>query len=79
MVERALVDWESFGGTSDINRDFAGLYLAPATPADHEVLWEASPIATAGRITTPTLIIHSESDLRCPIGQAEQLIHGPSA
>ena len=60
-------------GTSDINRDFAGLYLAPATPADHEAQWEASPIAAAGRITTPTLIIHSESDLRCPIGQAEQL------
>ncbi len=73
VVERALIDWESFGGTSDINRDFAGLYLAPATPADHEALWEASPIAAAGRITTPTLIIHSESDLRCPIGQAEQL------
>ncbi len=73
VVERALIDWESFGGTSDINRDFAGLYLAPATPADHEAQWEASPIAAAGRITTPTLIIHSESDLRCPIGQAEQL------
>ena len=72
VVERALIDWESFGGTSDINRDFAGLYLHPATPDDHQVLWEASPIVTAGRITTPTLIIHSESDLRCPIGQAEQ-------
>ena len=30
-------------------------------------------IAAADRITTPTLIIHSENDLRCPIGQAEQL------
>ena len=73
VVERALIDWESFGGTSDINRDFAGLYLYPATAADHEALWAASPLASAGRITTPTLILHSENDLRCPIGQAEQL------
>ncbi|MCQ3803753.1 MAG: S9 family peptidase [bacterium] len=72
IVERALIDWESFGGTSDINRDFSGLYLHPATADDHEALWEASPLASAGRVTTPTLIIHSENDLRCPIGQAEQ-------
>ena len=72
VVERALIDWESFAGTSDINRDFSGLYLHPATAADHQALWKASPLATAERINTPTLIIHSESDLRCPIGQAEQ-------
>ena len=73
VVERALIDWESMAGTSDINREFAGLYLHPATARDHPALWEASPLATAHRITTPTLIIHSENDLRCPIGQGEQL------
>ncbi len=73
VVERALIDWESFGGTSDIDRDFPGLYLHPATAQDHDALWKASPIATASRITTPTLVIHSESDLRCPIGQGEQI------
>lgn len=72
VVERALIDWESFAGTSDINRDFSGMYLHPAKPSDHQALWRASPLATADRITAPTLIIHSESDLRCPIGQAEQ-------
>jgi len=72
VVERALTDWESFGGTSDLSRDFSGLYLYPAKAGDHEALWKASPMATASRVTTPTLIIHSESDLRCPIGQGEQ-------
>ncbi len=72
VVERALIDWESFAGTSDINRDFSGMYLHPATARDHQALWRASPLATADGITTPTLIIHSENDLRCPIGQAEQ-------
>lgn len=73
IVERALTDWESFSGTSDINRDFSGLYLNPTAADDHEELWKVSPLAYADQITTPTLIIHSESDLRCPIGQGEQL------
>ena len=36
------------------------------------MLWEKSPLARAHQVTTPTLIIHSESDFRCPIEQAEQ-------
>jgi dipeptidyl aminopeptidase/acylaminoacyl peptidase len=33
----------------------------------------SSPHATVARIKTPLLIIHSEQDLRCPIGQAEEM------
>jgi dipeptidyl aminopeptidase/acylaminoacyl peptidase len=38
-----------------------------------EVLWQKSPMAFADQIQTPTLILHSENDFRCPIEQAEQL------
>jgi dipeptidyl aminopeptidase/acylaminoacyl peptidase len=38
-----------------------------------EVYAARSPVTHAGNIRTPLLIIHSEDDLRCPIGQAEQL------
>jgi dipeptidyl aminopeptidase/acylaminoacyl peptidase len=31
-----------------------------------------SPLALAHNVTTPTLILHSENDFRCPIEQAEQ-------
>ena len=41
-----------------------------ATPDE---LWQASPLRHADRITTPTLVLHSESDFRCPIEQGEQL------
>jgi dipeptidyl aminopeptidase/acylaminoacyl peptidase len=34
---------------------------------------ERSPLTHAKDITTPLLIIHSEDDLRCPIGEGEQL------
>ena len=73
VVERALTSWVSFAGTSDIARDFPGYYLDMVPPADQQGLWEAGPLACADRIDTPTLIIHSENDLRCPIEQGEQL------
>ena len=41
----------------------------PDDPAPHHA---ASPLFTAGRVTTPTLVLHSEQDHRCPIEQAER-------
>jgi len=38
-----------------------------------EARWKSSPIRFAGKWKTPTLIIHSEGDLRCNIEQAEQV------
>ena len=73
VVERALTNWVSLAGTSDLNRDFPGFYLGVFPPAGHQLLWEAGPLAYADRIKTPTLVVHSENDLRCPIEQGEQL------
>jgi dipeptidyl aminopeptidase/acylaminoacyl peptidase len=73
VVERALLAWPSFGGTSDIGSTFSRMYLGAELPDDLDRLWEASPLAMAHHITTPTLIVHSENDFRCPIEQAEQL------
>ncbi len=38
-----------------------------------EALWKGSPIRFAHRWKTPTLVIHSEGDLRCNVEQAEQV------
>ena len=73
VVERALLGWPSFAGTSDIGATFGRMYLNADLTEGHDRLWEASPLSIAHRITTPTLIIHSEDDFRCPIEQAEQL------
>jgi dipeptidyl aminopeptidase/acylaminoacyl peptidase len=73
VVERALLGWPSFGGTSDIGATFSQMYLDADLPDGHDRLWEASPLSRAHQITTPTLIIHSENDFRCPVEQAEQL------
>ncbi|MCH2141913.1 MAG: S9 family peptidase [Phycisphaerales bacterium] len=38
-----------------------------------EHLWKCSPIRLANKWKTPTLVIHSEGDLRCNVEQAEQV------
>lgn len=73
VVERGLLAWTSFSGTSDIAAYFDRMFLQKQLPGHAEDLWRASPVSTAHRITTPTLVLHSEQDLRCPIEQAEQL------
>lgn len=67
IVERALLSWPSFGGTSDIGGWFAQSYLG-----DPELEWDRSPLRLASQVRTPTLVIHSENDYRCPMEQAEQ-------
>ena len=72
IVERGALVATSFAGTSDIAETFSLAYYEAAPPDAWDVLWEKSPLALAHQVTTPTLIIHSENDFRCPIEQAEQ-------
>jgi dipeptidyl aminopeptidase/acylaminoacyl peptidase len=73
IVERGLLQWESFGGTSDIGPFFDRMFLGTSLLEGAEVHRAASPVTTAHRITTPTLVLHSENDWRCPPEQGEQL------
>ena len=49
------------------------MYLGSGAVDDQATMWDASSISRFASITTPTLILHSEHDFRCPIEQAEQL------
>ena len=72
VVERALISWTSFSGTSDIGGAFPDNYTAESYPEAWDTWWRLSPLALAHNVTTPTLVLHSENDYRCPIEQAEQ-------
>ena len=72
IVERGLLQWESFVGTSDIGPYFDRMFLAAALLEGREAYVAASPVQTASRITTPTLVLHSDNDWRCPTEQGEQ-------
>jgi dipeptidyl aminopeptidase/acylaminoacyl peptidase len=73
VAERGLYVFNSFAGTSDIGPWFTRLYLADDVLDSAATMWDASPLNGFANITTPTLIVHSEDDFRCPIEQAEQL------
>ncbi|MDQ3962874.1 MAG: S9 family peptidase [Actinomycetota bacterium] len=70
--ERAVNNWHSMAGSSDLGWMFRGDFGAFAWEATDAYL-KHSPITYATEMTTPTLILHSEEDHRCPIEQAEQL------
>lgn len=58
-------DLASMAGTSDLG----SLIKAYECRGD---LQAQSPITQVARVTTPTLLLHGDSDDRCPAGQAEQ-------
>lgn len=72
VVERGLLSWNSFVGTSDIAGTFPDAYSGVEYPDGWDRWWELSPLSLAHNVTTPTLVLHSENDFRCPIEQAEQ-------
>jgi dipeptidyl aminopeptidase/acylaminoacyl peptidase len=71
--ERAVNDQWGMFGTSDIGHLFNVIELGVPPWEDAGVYLDRSPVSYARHVTTPLLIIHSEDDLRCPMGQAEQL------
>ncbi|NOX28475.1 MAG: S9 family peptidase [Actinobacteria bacterium] len=73
IPERGLYNWVSFAGVSDIGLWFGDIYVGDRDYSDWSELWNVSSIRTAHKIRTPCLVIHSESDFRCPIDQGEQL------
>src|SRR4051794_5871967 len=70
--ERSVNNFVLEGGSSDIShatKSFVGAHWFEAP----DVYLKLSPSSYATNITTPLLILHSEDDLRCPIGNAEDL------
>ncbi|MCZ4066291.1 S9 family peptidase [Microbacterium sp. H37-C3] len=66
VVERGFLDPETFQGTSDIGSFFGDEYVGTKPAA----IRAQSPMAVVKDVTTPTLVIHSELDFRCPLEQA---------
>ncbi len=67
VVERGYLDATSFLGSSDIGWFFPGEYHG-----SREMMVTQSPMTRVHEVTTPTLVIHSEADLRCPVEQGQR-------
>jgi dipeptidyl aminopeptidase/acylaminoacyl peptidase len=75
-TQRSICNWTSFHGVSDIGYFFtpdqAGASIL--NMEQHDKLWFHSPLRYASNFKTPTLVIHSKADYRCPIDQGYQMI-----
>ena len=72
VTQRSISNWISFYGTSDIGPFFVEKQLLDDIN-NPERLWEMSPVAHAKNAKTPLLVLHGQSDLRCPQEQGEQM------
>ena len=72
IPQNPVTNWRSFYGTSDIGIYF-GVEQMGGHPHEIPAVYEkCSPISYAHRCTTPTLMVQSELDWRCPAEQGEQ-------
>lgn len=70
--ERSVNNFVLEGGSADIGWAFKAIIGAHWFEAP-DAFRDVSPSTYAENITTPLLILHSENDLRCPVGNAEDL------
>jgi dipeptidyl aminopeptidase/acylaminoacyl peptidase len=73
VSQRCVSNFVSMWGSSDFNWAFQTELDNKPPFEDLQNFWDHSPIAYIGNARTPTLVIHSENDLRCPIEQSEQV------
>ena len=74
VTQRSVSNFVSMLGSSDLNARFQALFGAEAPPwEDLDAYWRQSPLKYFANVKTPTLVIHSEQDLRCDIEQGEQV------
>jgi dipeptidyl aminopeptidase/acylaminoacyl peptidase len=74
VTQRCVSNMISMTGSSDLIHIFDALFGSPSTPwQDTENYWRQSPLSYIGNAKTPTLVIHSEHDMRTDIEQGEQV------
>ena len=75
VTQRSISNWVSMYGISDIPpiSNFEVCSADPYSEKGFEEMWDVSPLKYVQNAKTPTLIIHSEEDHRCPIAEGYQL------
>lgn len=72
VVGAPCINLESMYGTSDIGVPFGESSWRGTIFESREWYRAHSPITYAEKVSAPVLLLHGESDLRCPIEQSEQ-------
>lgn len=73
VTQRSVSNLVSFWASSDVGWLFTAPFDRKPPWEDLDNLWRQSPIAHIAGASTPTLVIHSEQDLRCDKEQGVQV------
>ncbi len=72
VVAKPVINWASFVLTADAYSYFTK-YWFPTTPWEDPMhYWERSPLSLVGNVSTPTMLLTGEQDMRTPIAQSEE-------
>jgi dipeptidyl aminopeptidase/acylaminoacyl peptidase len=72
VVERAVTNWHSFVGTSDLNYYFVTHWFRDFPWRDSADYLARSPLSNVDKVQTPVLVIHNEADYRTALDQGLQ-------
>ncbi len=72
VVGAPCINLHSMYGTSDIGISFGEAQWGGSVVDATDKMLERSPITYVADVNTPVLLLHGESDARCPIGQSEE-------
>lgn len=72
VVAKPVINWYSWALNSDLNVLGTRYWFAKKPWEDPEEYMRRSPISLVGNVTTPTMLLTGEADLRTPIHETEQ-------
>ncbi|MGO9931362.1 MAG: S9 family peptidase [Steroidobacteraceae bacterium] len=72
VVVKPVINWTSFVLTGDMTNYFYRYWFGELPWENMQAYWKRSPLAYAGNVHTPTMLMTGEADYRTPSSEAEQ-------
>lgn len=72
VVAKPVINWTSMIGTSDIYTFMTRYWFTDRPWNDYQQYWNRSPLSLVGNVTTPTMVLTGELDVRTPMSESEQ-------
>lgn len=72
VVAKPVINWISMVGTSDIYTFMTRYWFTDLPWNDVDQYWQRSPLRLVGNVSTPTMVLTGELDVRTPMSESEQ-------
>lgn len=79
VTQRSVSSWISEAGTQEFTPRQMRAEFGGTLWENFDYYWDRSPLQFADKVSTPTLIIHSDGDMITPIGQGQEWFYALKA